>query len=101
MIRGDHLKYLLMGSFLALLGVAVSFLIWNIEMVIPITSGIGFFFFAIAFILSGVFVSGDRMRANLATESDEGRNERNKISFHSALVGIPSIVVALLFYLSN
>jgi len=72
--------------------------IWDIEMVTTITSGIGLFFIGISFIFSGVLVSGDRMRANLATESDEGRNKRNNVSFRSALIGIPSFVVAILFY---
>ncbi len=92
------MKYLLIGILFALLGVAVSLLIWGLDMVITISTGIGLFFIGIACILSGAFVSGDRMRANLATESDEGRTQRNNMSFHSALIGIPSIVVAFLFY---
>ncbi|WP_277584606.1 DUF5316 domain-containing protein [Psychrobacillus antarcticus] len=92
------MKYLLFGMLLSLLGVLVAIVIWNIEMVTTITSGIGFFLIAISFIFSGVLVSGDRMRANLATESVEDRNQRNNVSFRSALMAIPSFVVAILFY---
>lgn len=94
----DNLKYFLMGILLSLIGVIVSIAIWGIEMVTTITGGIGIFFILISFILSGVLVSGDRMRANLATESDEDRNQRNNISFRSALIAIPNFVVAILFY---
>jgi hypothetical protein len=67
-------------------------------MVSTVTSGIGLFFIVIAFILSGVLVSGDRMRLNLATESDESRNQRIVGSLHSAMIAIPNFVVAILFY---
>lgn len=92
------MKYLLLGILLSLVGVLVSIGIWDIEMVTTITSGIGFFFIGISFIFSGALVSGDRMRANFATESVEGRNQRNNASFRSALIAIPSFVVAILFY---
>jgi len=63
------MKYLLLGILLSLVGVLASFVIWDIEMVTTITGGIGLFFIVISFIFSGVLVSGDRMRANLATQS--------------------------------
>ena len=92
------MKYLLLGILLSLVGVLASFVIWDIEMVTTITGGIGLFFIVISFIFSGVLVSGDRMRANLATESVEGRNQRNNVSLRSALIAIPSFAVAILFY---
>lgn len=92
------MKYLLLGILLSLVGVLASIVIWDIEMVTTITGGIGLFFIVISFIFSGVLVSGDRMRANLATESVEGRNQRNNVSFRSALISIPSFAVAILFY---
>ena len=92
------MKYFLFGVLLSLIGILVSIVIWDIEMVTTITGGIGLFFIIIAFALSGVLASGDRMRANFATESVEGRNQRNNVSFRSALIAIPSFVVATLFY---
>ncbi|MFB5089748.1 DUF5316 domain-containing protein [Psychrobacillus sp. PGGUH221] len=92
------MKYFLLGILLSLIGVLASVVIWDIEMVTTITGGIGVFFIVISFVFSGVLVSGDRMRANLATESVEGRNQRNNVSFRSALIAIPSFVVAILFY---
>ncbi|WP_170215806.1 DUF5316 domain-containing protein [Ureibacillus massiliensis] len=58
------------------------------------------FFLGVACLLSGVFVSGDRLRANLSTESDEDRVQRTNRSLQSVLIGLPSIVVALFFYLN-
>ena len=92
------MKYLLLGILLALVGVLASILIWDIEMVTTITGGIGLFFIVISFIFSGALVSGDRMRANLATESVEDRNQRNNVGFRSALIAIPSFAVTILFY---
>lgn len=92
------MKTLLLGICLSLIGVLVSIVIWDVEMVSTITSGIGFFFIAIAFVLSGALVSGDRLRLNLQTESVAGRNQRINASFRSALIAIPSFAVAILFY---
>jgi len=39
------------------------------------------------------------MRANLATESIEGRNQRNNVSYRSALITIPSFVVAIFTFI--
>ena len=63
------MKYFLFGVLLSLIGILVSIVIWDIEMVTTITGGIGLFFIIIAFALSGVLASGDRMRVNFATES--------------------------------
>ena len=92
------MKYLLLGIFLSVIGVLVSILIWDINMVITITSGIGLFFIVVAFLFSGALISGDRIRANLASESVEGKKQRDNIGFRSALISIPSFVIAILFY---
>lgn len=92
------MKYILFGVLLALIGSLVSIIVWDIHMVSVITSGIGFFFIGVALITSGSMVSGDRMRANFATESNESREERQNISFYSILIGLPNIAVAILFY---
>ena len=62
------MKYLLFGILLALVGILAAIVIWDIEMVTTITGGIGLFFIVMSFMFSGVLVSGDRMRANIATE---------------------------------
>ena len=92
------MKYLLLGILLSLVGVLASITIWDVEMVTTITGGIGLFFIIISFIYSGVLVSGDRMRANLATESVEDRNQKNNVSFRSALIAAPNFTVTILFY---
>lgn len=50
-------------------------------------------------ILSSSFVSGDRMRANVAMESDEDRENRYKVTTRSLLMALPNLIVALLFYI--
>ncbi|MFC5602777.1 DUF5316 domain-containing protein [Sporosarcina koreensis] len=92
------MKYLLFGILLAVVGVLASIVIWDIEMVTTITGGIGLFFIVISLISSGVLVSGDRMRANLATESAKDNKQRNNVSFSSVLIAVPSIAAAILFY---
>lgn len=90
--------YLLFGLFIALAGVAASFIFWDAGMVMTVTSSIGTFFLIMACILSGALVNGDRMRANLATESGEDRTNRNKMTLHSVLLGIPSLLIGLFCY---
>ncbi len=92
------MKYLLLGILLCLVGVLASITIWDVEMVTTITGRIGLFFIIISFIYSGVLVSGDRMRANFTTESVEDRNQKNNVSFRSALIAAPNFAVTILFY---
>jgi len=92
------LRYLLIGVFLSLCAVLISMIFWGMEKVHLVTGTIGCIFIGIAMILSGSMVSGDRMRANLATESTENRDERNKITTNSLLIALPNIIVAILFY---
>lgn len=92
------MRYFLIGILLSLIGILVSIVIWDVGMVTTITSGIGFFFIGISLVFSGALVSGDRMRANFSTETVEDRHKRNNVTFRSALIGIPSFVVAILFY---
>lgn len=81
-----------------MIGVLISLVVWGIEKAYLITGGIGFFFIGISIIFSGSLVSGDRMRANFATESVEDRRKRNNVTFRSALIGIPNIVMSVFLY---
>lgn len=53
---------------------------------------------AIAGILSGAFVSGDRIRANTATEEKEDRRQRQDWSIKIFMFGLPSFLAAILSY---
>ncbi|MFJ8460590.1 DUF5316 domain-containing protein [Lysinibacillus xylanilyticus] len=92
------LRYLLIGVFLSLFGVLISMIFWGMEKVYIVTGTVGCIFIGISMILSGSMVSGDRMRANFATETTDERDERNKITMNAFLIALPNIFVAILFY---
>ncbi|WP_332646079.1 DUF5316 domain-containing protein [Lysinibacillus sp. 54212] len=92
------MKYLLIGALLSLIGIIVSLVFWDIGMVYQILGAIALLFIVVAMIFSGSLVSGDRMRANVAIESDTNREYRNKVFTSSFLIAMPNLILALLFY---
>jgi len=92
------MKYLFIGTILSIIGVSISMLLWGMERAYFISGIIGCALIVIAMIMSGSMVSGDRMRANLATETREHRDERNKFTANSFLMAIPNILIAVIFY---
>ncbi|MFJ8090662.1 DUF5316 domain-containing protein [Lysinibacillus sp. NPDC095746] len=96
------MKYVLIGVFLSLCGVLISMMLWGMEKIYLVSGAVGCIFIVISMIFSGSMVSGDRMRANIATETTEHRDERNKITLNSLCIALPNIIVAvLLYYLSK
>ena len=93
------MRYFLIGLLLSIIGVLLSLVILGIDKAYLITGGIGLFFIGIAIVSSGSMVSGDRMRANFATESVEDRHKRDSFTFRTALIGIPNLVITFLIYL--
>lgn len=92
------MKYFLIGFGFALVGILLSIIIWDVHMISTITSGIGFVFLIVACLFSGAFVNGDRMRANLATETNENRIQRNTFAWRSLAIAVPNFAVAFIFY---
>ncbi|MER1958891.1 MAG: DUF5316 domain-containing protein [Solibacillus sp.] len=93
------MKYVAIGLLLSLLGSVVALVIWDVHMVADVTGMIGLVFLVLSMIMSGAFVSGDRVRLNAATETDKGRAERNQIVTRSLLIALPNFLVMLVFYL--
>ncbi|WP_341321267.1 DUF5316 domain-containing protein [Solibacillus sp. FSL H8-0523] len=93
------MKYVAIGLLLSLLGSVVALVIWDVHMVADVTGMIGLVFLVLSMIMSGAFVSGDRVRLNAATETDKGREERNRLVTRSLLIALPNLVVMLGFYL--
>lgn len=93
------MKYVAIGLLLSLLGSVVALVIWDVHMVADVTGMIGLVFLVLSMIMSGAFVSGDRVRLNAATETDKGREERNQIVTSSLLIALPNFLVMLGFYL--
>ena len=92
------MRYFVIGILLSIIGVLLSIIIWGLDNAYLITGGIGLLFIGLAMIFSGSLVSGDRMRANFATESADDRRKRNSVTFRLALIGIPNLVIAVLIY---
>lgn len=92
------MKYLGIGMLLSLVGIVVAIVIWDIHMVADITGMIGLIFLVISMLMSGAFVNGDRVRLNAATETDEGRKQRNQVMTSSLLIALPNFLVMLGFY---
>ncbi|WP_042348519.1 DUF5316 domain-containing protein [Bacillus massiliigorillae] len=92
------MRYFLIGILLSVIGVLGSLVMWGIDKAYFISGGIGLFFIGISIVYSGSMVSGDRMRANFATESDEDRRKRNSVTFRTALIAIPNLIITFLIY---
>lgn len=92
------MKYIGIGTILSILGVICSILIWGMEEAHLLSGLLGGIFIVSAMLMSGAIASGDRMRANLATETKEDRNERNHLMNNALLLAIPNIIVAIFAY---
>ncbi len=92
------MKCLGIGMLLSLAGIVVAVVIWDIHMVADITGMIGLIFLVISMLMSGAFVNGDRVRLNAATETDDGRKQRNQVMTSSLLIALPNFLVMLGFY---
>lgn len=93
------MKYLGIGALLSLLGIVVALVVWDVHMVADVTGMIGLVFLVLSMIMSGAFVNGDRVRLNAATETDKGREERNRLVTRSLLIALPNLLVMMGFYL--
>ncbi|MEQ6353551.1 DUF5316 domain-containing protein [Lysinibacillus sp. M3] len=95
------MKYLAIGVFLSLCSVFLSKILWGMEKIYVVPGAVGCIFIVISMVFSGSMTSGDRMRANFATETTEHRDERHKITINSLYIALPNIIVAVLFYYVN
>ncbi|AND41478.1 DUF5316 domain-containing protein [Cytobacillus oceanisediminis] len=88
-----------------LLGILLSFFLFlfgfstNLDAFILISGGIGLGCLLIAGLLSGVFISGDRIRANFATETSSERQKRYNRMLSFVVFGAPNFLVAILLTL--
>jgi len=92
------MKYVGYGTILSIFGVVLSILIWGTEKAHLLSGMLGGLFIISALLMSGAMASGDRMRANFASETKEDRNERNHIMNNALLLALPNIIVAIFAY---
>lgn len=92
------MKYFYLGIILSIIGILFSLFVAGINNASLITGVIGVIFIGLSMLFSGSMVSGDQMRAIYSTESKEDRRERLVSTTRLALIGLPNIIVSLLFY---
>ncbi|HBT71557.1 MAG TPA: hypothetical protein DEB37_04585 [Lysinibacillus sp.] len=92
------MKYIGIGTILSILGVVCSIFIWGTEQAHLLSGILGGVFIFVSIVMSGAIASGDRIRANLATETKEARNERNRMMTNASLLALPNIIVAIFAY---
>lgn len=88
-----------------LLGILLAFFLFlfgffsNLDVFILISGGIGLGCLLVAGLFSGVFISGDKIRANFATETSSERQKRYNRMLAFVLFGAPNFLVAILLIL--
>ncbi|MBD8005056.1 DUF5316 family protein [Bacillus norwichensis] len=93
------MKYFLTGILLSAILTVIGLSVWGMNMAVNFTGGIGLLLLILSMIILGATVSGDRMRANFASESMEERHRRTTVSMRLFLMGLPNLVVSgCLFY---
>jgi Family of unknown function (DUF5316) len=92
------LKFLTIGIMISVISAIVSYFMWDAAHAYQLPGVAGVAFIILSAIFSGNLVSGDRMRANFATETEDTRRDRHQSMVHFALLGLPSLVVAVFLY---
>ncbi|MCT6926297.1 MULTISPECIES: DUF5316 family protein [Bacillales] len=92
------IRYFLYGIMLALGSIIIAFILGDVQKVIRIAGTIGGILLILTMFFSGVFVNGDRLRANLATESSEQKNRRHRYEEIFLFMSLPCLIVAAIFY---
>lgn len=90
------MRLLLPGIIVGFLGIILSFLLHNSEMIMYVLFVIGLVPIIISGFMTGAYVSGDRVRANYSDSLDF--NDRLGMSSKLFLFGIPFILAAIAIY---
>lgn len=91
-------KSLLAGSLVLFLVTAVTWMMKNPSLFETATLTVGLISFTAAGVLSGAFVSGDKLRATDALEDDKEQRERKSWSVKFFVFGLPCFLAALVSY---
>lgn len=92
-------KTFLVGIMFLLLVIIFSFLMKDWTLIVKISGGIGVLSIFISCLLLGVFVSGDRMRANLNSQDKEEREKDLLYTKHILIFGLPNLFAAIIYVL--
>lgn len=95
------MRSLLAGVGLIGVGVIISWLKQDEQFLLLYATFVGGGLWLVSAILSGALVSGDRIRANYATETAEDRANRHLWMIRFFLAGIPSAIVAIILIIQQ
>lgn len=90
------MRSLLPGLIVGVLGIILSFLLHNSDMIMYVLFIIGFIPIIISGFMSGAYVSGDRVRGNYSDSKDF--NERSGRSTKLFLFGTPCVLAAIVVH---
>lgn len=90
------MKYLLIGSVVALLSILVGFIMDDWTLVYQIAGAVGIICLVWGALISGVFVSRDKNARNLASENRREREEKFIRMKRAVIIAIPNIAVAVI-----
>ncbi|WP_128896061.1 DUF5316 domain-containing protein [Longirhabdus pacifica] len=91
-------KSLLIGAVLSVIVMIVAGIKQDMQLILIGSGWIALGAIVLSGILLGAFISGDQIRANTAGESREDRRERVKMSINIVFVGLPSIVIFIIYF---
>ena len=90
------MRFFGMGVIVSLATIIISLMVGGLEIIADALLIVGVIPMAFSALLSGVFVSGDRMRGNYSGEDDF--KERMGLSTKFFLFGLPSLLTAFAVY---
>jgi Family of unknown function (DUF5316) len=76
----------------------VSMVLGDGSLILKISGGVGLIGMLASGLLTGAFISGDRIRANYYTESKEDRSKRIRTANSLFLFGLPNFAASVVYF---
>lgn len=84
-----------MGVIIAIVAHLIGFVLNDYNLTLKITGFVVISSFIISGILNGTFISGDRYRANLLSETKGDRDKKMKIIKYLLFISIPNVIISI------
>ena len=88
----------LIGIVIAIVANLIGFLLNDYNITLKITGFVVGGSFLISGILNGTFISGDRYRANLISETKDERDKKMKIIKYAVFISIPNVIILIVIF---
>ena len=92
------MKPFLFGTGILLAGLIIGMFKGDLEFGVNFSGIIGIGLLIISGVLSGAFISGDRIRANISTSPQEDLNNTRKWGFVLMMTGMPGFIAAVVYH---